>query len=87
MTKTKQNPKTANKWVITIGGYGAFFFDGNEKDAEEKRADKSRWESAIGRKRIADQNEVETGKIDYCKNHPNFNTKDRYHCICQKCKD
>lgn len=73
------------KWLITVSsGYGSFVFDGTEKEAEERRRTKANWEHAITRKRLLDDKEIETGVIDYCKNHPNYNTI-RYHCECDKC--
>lgn len=38
-------------WVITIGGYGQFDFDGTEAEAEEMRRHKSSWEGGPGVKR------------------------------------
>ncbi len=72
-------------WVISVATYGSFFFEGNEESAEDMRIHKSRWEGGIGRKRLADPKEIETGKIDSCLNHPNFKTKSKYYCTCQKC--
>lgn len=46
-----------NAWVIQIGGgYGWFFFEGTEAEAENMRA---QWEQAVGRKRPADPEEIE----------------------------
>lgn len=46
-------------WVITVGGgYGSFFFRGSEKEAEEMRRHKARWEQAVARKRRATPGEV-----------------------------
>ena len=39
-----------NLWVIYVSGYGEFFFVGTEKEAEEMRVHKCRWEQGIGRK-------------------------------------
>ena len=39
------------KWVISVGGYGIFFFDGSEIEAEEMRKHKAVWEQGCGRKR------------------------------------
>lgn len=36
------------KWRIFVGGYGAFDFEGTEKQAEEMRAHKARWERGVG---------------------------------------
>lgn len=73
-------------WVISVGGYGSFLFNGSEVEAEEFRKHKANWEKAAARKRLADRDEIHTGVINQCKNHPNFNTKDRYHCECNNCK-
>jgi len=37
-------------WMIRIQGYGTFEFEGTEKEAEDMRAHKSRWEGGIGMK-------------------------------------
>jgi hypothetical protein len=72
-------------WIITVSGYGEYFFIGNEEDAERERSHKAKWEQGIGRKRLASEEEVKTKKIDLCKNHPNFHSKDRYKYNCGKC--
>lgn len=77
--------KQLTTWVISIAGYGSFFFEGSETEAEEMRTDKARWEQGVGRKRLADEDEVQTDIIKNCKNHPNFTNKDRYHCTCGEC--
>jgi len=73
------------KWVISVSGYGDFFFEGTEDEAEAMRIHKVEWEGGIGRKRKADDNEISTKVIDRCKNHPNFNAKSRFRCNCEKC--
>lgn len=74
------------KWVITVaGGYGSFFFEGTEQEAEQRRIDKSRWEHAVAKKRLATSEEVSNNKIDDCWNHPNFNNNSRYKCDCDIC--
>lgn len=78
--------RTRRVWVITVGGgYGNYMTTGTEQEVEEKRSAKARWEQTIARKRLADDEELRTGIINPCKNHPNFNTKSRYHCECPKC--
>ena len=52
----------AQWWVISVAGYGSFLFEGNEKEAEEMRAHKARWERGIGRKRLATQAEIDSGR-------------------------
>lgn len=49
-------------WVISVAGYGTFFFEGSEKEAEEMRAHKARWERGVGRKRLATQAEIDSGR-------------------------
>ena len=53
----------AQWWVISVAGYGSFLFDGSEKEAEEMRAHKARWERGIGRKRLATPEEIKSGKV------------------------
>lgn len=78
--------KQKKLWVIFIGSnYGHYFFYGTEEEAEKERARKALWEKAIGRKRLADENEIKTRKIDPCHNHINFKSQ-RYSCNCEKCK-
>ena len=72
-------------WVISVGGYGSIFFEGTEPEAEVKRAEKAIWEQGVGRKRLADADEIKTGIINQCKNHPNYSTKYKYKCGCSKC--
>jgi hypothetical protein len=73
-------------WVISVGGYGSFFFEGNAVKAEEMRKHKAAWEMGCGRKRLADDEEIRTGIINQCKNHPNFGNKDKFYCDCENCK-
>jgi hypothetical protein len=75
-----------SNWVIYVQGVCLFFFEGTELEAEEKRKYKANWEHAIGRKRLASEEEVKTGVIDPCHNHPNYHSKDRYFCKCPKCE-
>lgn len=77
--------KKEQTWVITVGGYGSFFFKGDEKEAEDMRKHKANWEQGVGRKRKADDDEIQTEIINKCKNHPNYTNKDRYYCKCGKC--
>ncbi len=69
-------------WVIQVGGYGSFLFEGNEQEAEEMRAHKSRWERAPARKRPASPEEVESGKASSCLNHSGFGFKVVFACPC-----
>jgi hypothetical protein len=73
------------KWVISVAGYGDYFFLGNEDDAERERSRKAMWEEGVGRKRLADEDEIRTEIINKCQNHPNYKSKDRYACKCGKC--
>ncbi len=73
-------------WIISVAGYGDYFFIGNEEDAERERARKAMWEEAVGRKRLADEEEIKSGRIDKCQNHPNFHSTNRYNCKCEKCR-
>ncbi len=51
------------KWIITVGGYGEFEFEGTEDEAEEMRAHKARWEQAVARKRrVTDANGQRLGE-------------------------
>lgn len=54
----------AQWWVISVAGYGSFLFEGSEKEAEEMRAHKARWERGIGRKRLATQAEIDSGRAN-----------------------
>ena len=72
-------------WVISVGGYGSLMFEGNETEAEEMRKHKANWEQGVGRKRLADDDELQTGVIKQCKNHPNYINKGRYNCKCGEC--
>jgi len=87
MSQTKKVDNTQKeKWVIKVGGgYGAFFFEGEEWEAEEMRKHKARWERAIANKRRADDAEINTGLIDSCNNHPGYNRKAKIHCECPNC--
>lgn len=78
----KQKKQT---WIISVGGYGSLMFEGNEIEAEEMRKHKANWEHGVGRKRLADEDELQTGVIKQCKNHPNYTNKYRYHCKCGEC--
>jgi len=78
--------KGEKEWVISVAGYGEYFFLGNEDDAERERSRKAMWEQSVGRKRLADEEEIKSRVINKCQNHPNFNTKTKYHCNCEKCK-
>lgn len=51
---------TPDRWKIRIAGYGTFDFIGTEKEAEEMRVHKARWEGAMGVKwRTTNQTEVD----------------------------
>ena len=54
MTETGEgSPSLANEtWVITVAGYGSFDFHGTEREAEEMRRHKSRWEGAVATKKL-----------------------------------
>lgn len=70
-------------WVILIGGYGAFLYEGNEEYAENMRAHKARWERGVGKKRPATDKEVAAGKPSQCWNHAGFNNRFVYNdCQC-----
>lgn len=70
-------------WVITVGGYGAFLFEGTEAQAEEMRAHKARWERGIGKKRPADEAEIASGQASSCLNHPGYASRHFYaDCPC-----
>jgi len=43
------------KWLITVGGYGSFDFEGTEEEAETMRRDKAAWERAPARKELIGQ--------------------------------
>ena len=77
--------KCKKTWVIRVGGYGSFIFDGTEEEAEEMRCHKSNWEQAVARKRLADECERLTGQINQCANHPNYESKLRHFCDCPQC--
>jgi len=79
--------KVSRVWIIIVeSSYGGFFVTGTEQEVEEKRKFKANWEHTIARKRLPTKEEMTTGIIDSCKNHPNFHSKDRYYCICPKCE-
>ena len=73
-------------WIISVGGYGSFFFEGSESEAEEMRKHKAVWEQGAGRKRLATDEEVRTKIIDDCKNHSGFNSTTKFICKCPKCE-
>jgi hypothetical protein len=73
------------KWIVSISGYGNYFFIGNEEDAERERARKANWEHGVGRIRLADEDEIKNETINECQNHPNFHSTNRYKCNCGKC--
>lgn len=70
------------KWVIMVGGYGAFLYEGTETEAEDMRRHKANWERGIGVKRLATASEISTTDVSHCWNHPNFNTNTIYQCRC-----
>lgn len=76
--------KGEKEWVIFVAEYGEYFFLGNEDDAERERSRKAMWEKAVGRKRLADEEEIKTRVINKCQNHPNYKSE-RYSCKCGKC--
>jgi len=49
-------PYGRDLWLITIGGYGSFFFAGTEEEAEGMRSHKASWEGGIGKKYILKPN-------------------------------
>ena len=49
------------------------------------RKHKANLEQGVGRKRLADKDELQTGVIKQCKNHPNFTNRERYVCKCGEC--
>jgi len=53
----------SNKWIIYVGNYGSFLFEGTELEAEEMRQHKAVWEGGIGRKRLATEQEIKTKKL------------------------
>ena len=74
------------EWVIVVGGYGAFLFEGTHAQAEEMRRHKASWEGGIGKLRIATDEEVVTRKPSACLNHPGFHNKFVYaDCDCSAC--
>ena len=78
------NPST---WVILVHGYGPFIFEGTEREAEEMRAHKSRWEGGIAKLRLADDVEYVTRKPSECWNHPGFQNRGTYFCECGNCSN
>ena len=77
--------KSIQQYVILIGGVDAFFFIGTEEEVDNVSIRKAMWAGAAGRKRIASPIEIKTGIINYCQNHPNFNTISVYNCMCGEC--
>lgn len=45
-------------WIISVTGYGSFFFEGSLKEAEEMREHKANWEGGRGTKRPATPEEI-----------------------------
>lgn len=75
------------KWVILVGGYGAFLFDGTEAEAETMRCHKAQWEGGIGLKRPATLGEIANDEASECMNHDGFNNRGRYaDCPCGECE-
>lgn len=72
----------SGQWVILVGGYGAFLFEGTETEAEDMRRHKARWERGIGKKRPATDEEVASKTPSQCWNHPGFNNICVYACPC-----
>jgi len=58
----RDRPCPMRWWVIWVNNYGHFMFAGTEAEAEERRADKCKWEGAMGRKRPATDEEVRANK-------------------------
>lgn len=59
-SETDCSSESCSHWMIYIGGgYGEFYFEGSEEEAEAMRRHKARWEQAVGRKRPATQNEID----------------------------
>ncbi len=50
-------------WIISVGGYGSFFFCGTEQAAEKMRRHKARWEQAAAQKRKATESELKNGRV------------------------
>jgi hypothetical protein len=50
--------KDAKHWIISVTGYGSFFFEGTIEEAEEMRAHKADWEGGRGTKRSATPEEI-----------------------------
>lgn len=51
--------KEIKHWIIWVSnGYGAFYFKGNEDEAEYMRRHKAVWEGSLARKRPATKEEV-----------------------------
>mgnify|MGYP000915409800 CR=1 FL=1 len=58
MSRIMTSGTDAVYWVISVGGYGSFFFEGTEEQAEKMRCLKARWEQAVARKRLATAEEL-----------------------------
>jgi hypothetical protein len=58
MKKTTKN----KHWTIKVVGYGSFYVNGSENEAEEMRAHKSEWEGGKGTKRLATEEEIKAKK-------------------------
>jgi hypothetical protein len=80
-------PGVAVQWVILVGGgYGAFFFEGTEAEAEEMRVHKAVWEAAIARRRRAGPRDYVEGATICCWNDKGFANRYRYaDCRCGSC--
>ena len=52
-------------WVIDITCWGTHHAIGTEKQAEEWRRNKARYEGCIARKRVANDEEIADHKIDW----------------------
>lgn len=86
MSSEQDRELSAAHWAILIGGgYGAFLFDGSEKEAEEMRSHKAMWERASGRKRPAEKEEISSGEVSRCMNHSGF--KNRAYFVDCPCPD
>jgi len=52
-------------WKISVNGYGDFAFFGTEKEAEEMRIHKARWEQGVAHKRRIPKNfRIATAMVD-----------------------
>ena len=73
-------------WVISVGGKsGSYMFEGSISEAEVERKKKANHDGAPVRKRLADDDEVESEELKDCKNHRNFNSRLRFTCKCGNC--